>query len=208
MLYRIFDADWYSQKVGQTVRFKDGEQDMVLGNIGREFLTMYAQEEAKPVKGCEIPFTVPLYDPMSNKDIGIPLTGFFDTIETDDSIVEYKTSAQTLGSDDLDSRPQLTAYSYAFEILYHKPPTRIKVVNFVKAKKPKMTITETRRSKEDYRGFLYLAVRGLQGYPSRALHSSHWLLVQRVRVSESLPVVAKEAGCHPECCDTATRLIF
>ena len=176
MLYSIFDADWYSQKVGQAVRFKDGEQDMVLGNIGREFLTMYMQEEAKPVKGCEIPFTVPLYDPMSNKDIGIPLTGFFDTIETDDSIVEYKTSASTLGSDDLDSRPQLTAYSYAFEILYHKPPTRIKVVNFVKAKKPKMTVTETRRSKEDYRGFLYLAYEVFKGIRGGHFipHTGYW----------------------------------
>jgi RecB family exonuclease len=59
---------------------------------------------------------------MTKRDIGIPLTGFFDAIETDDSIVEYKTSAQTLGSDDIGSRPQFTAYSYAFEILYHKPP--------------------------------------------------------------------------------------
>jgi hypothetical protein len=55
-LYRIFDADWYSQKIGQSIRFKDGEQDMVLGNLGREFLTMYVQEETKPVRGCEIPF--------------------------------------------------------------------------------------------------------------------------------------------------------
>jgi putative RecB family exonuclease len=162
-LYRIFDADWYSQKIGQSIRFKDGEQDMVLGNLGREFLTMYVQEETKPVRGCEIPFTVPLHDPMTKRDIGIPLTGFFDAIETDDSIVEYKTSAQTLGSDDIGSRPQFTAYSYAFEILYHKPPARIKVVNFVKAKKAKMTVTETSRTKEDYSCFLYLAVEVLKG---------------------------------------------
>jgi putative RecB family exonuclease len=162
-LYRIFDADWFSQKLSLTIRFKDGEQEMVLRNVGKEFLTMYVQEETKPVKGCEIPFTVPLYNPATGKELGIPLTGFFDAVETDDTIVEYKTSAQTLGFDNLASLPQLTAYSYAFEILYHKPPTRLKVVNFVKAKKPKMMISETKRSKEDYRGYLYLATEVFKG---------------------------------------------
>ncbi len=176
MLYCIFDADWYSQKVGQTIRFKDGEQEMVLENLGKEFLTMYLREERKPVKGCEIPFTVPLRDSETGKDLGVPLTGFFDTVETDDSLVEYKTSAQTLGSDDLDSRPQLTAYSYAFEFLYHKPPAMIRVINFVKAKKPKMMVTETHRNKEDYRGFLYLVSEILKGIRAGHFlpHTGYW----------------------------------
>lgn len=166
LVYRIFDADWYSQKLSAKIRFKEGEQEIALIHLGKEFLGMYLKEKLGSTKGCEIPFTVPLFNPDTGEDLGITLQGYLDRVEEDDTIVEYKTSAQTLGADDLDSRLQFTAYSYAYQILHHKAPKSIKVVNFVKGKKPKLVISETKRSKADYKGFLLTATQVYYGIKS------------------------------------------
>lgn len=162
-LYRIFDADWYSQKLSTEIRFKENEQEITLIHLGKEFLGMYYKEVPRPIKGSEIPFTVPFYHPDTGEDLGVTLQGFLDLVEEDDTIVEYKTSATTLSAHDLDTRHQFTAYAYAYEILHHKPPKAIKVVNFVKGKKPKMVISETKRSRSDYKGFLFMAMQVLNG---------------------------------------------
>jgi putative RecB family exonuclease len=54
-------------------------------------------------------------------------------------------------------------YSYAYEILYQKPPKLLKVVNFVKTKKPKIVVLETKRTKADYQRLFYLANQVLKG---------------------------------------------
>lgn len=166
-LYQIFDADWYSQRVEADIHFKDGEKEMNLLNMGREMLTMYLQEEHKKAKGCEIPFTVPLMSPSNGEDLGIALEGYFDLIEEDGTIVEFKTSAIALSSSDIDTRIQLTAYSYAYQLLYRKPPQGLRVVDFVKAKKPKIVVIETKRNTNDHLGFLYTAQEVLHGIKSR-----------------------------------------
>lgn len=166
-LYRIFDADWYSQKTEEPIRFKDGEEEMNLLVMGREMLSQYFREEHKEVKGCEVPFTIPLVDPTTGEDLGITLEGYFDLLETDDTIVEFKTSAQILTPTDIDSRIQLTAYSYAYYILNRRPPKRLRVVNFIKSKKPRITFVETRRDKNDFHGFLVVAREILNGIRSR-----------------------------------------
>ena len=174
--YRIFDADWYSQKLSQTIRFKEGEQEMTMAHLGKEFLAMYAKEDLKPVKGCEVPFTVPLCNPTTGEDLGIPLKGYFDLVEAEDTIVEFKTSAQTLSADDIDSRLQLTAYSYAYQLLYHRLPGGLKVVNFVKSKKPKMIVTETTRDEIAHKGFLYVANEVYRGIKAGIFipHMGYW----------------------------------
>ena len=46
------------------------------------------------------------------------LEGFFDLITSDEVIVEFKTSGQTMTLRDADNHLQLTAYSYAYETLF------------------------------------------------------------------------------------------
>ena len=45
---------------------------------------------------------------------------------------------------------QLTIYTYAYEKLYQKPPKALKVINFVKSKKPKLIVLETKRDEASY----------------------------------------------------------
>jgi len=156
-LWKIFDADWYSQTVEADIRYKDNEQEIKLVTLGKEMLEMYVQHPQGKVKGAEIPFTVPLYDPSTRKSLGIGLEGFFDLIEEEDTIVEFKTSAQTMNAGDVDNHLQLTAYSYAYEQLYGRIPKTLKIINFVKTKKPKLNVFETQRTPENHKIFLKLA---------------------------------------------------
>lgn len=163
MLHKIYDADWFTQKVDAQIRFKDGEQEMVLGALGKELLTLYLEEPEKKIAGAEVHFNVPLADPFTGESLGMNLEGFLDLVEADGTVVEFKTSAAALSGSDIDGRLQFTAYSYAYEFLHRKPPKAIKVVNFVKAKKPRIAIAETRRTKADYGGFIHVAREVLRG---------------------------------------------
>jgi len=166
-LYRIFDADWYSQKVENEIRYKEGEEEMKLTVLGKELLGLYLEEPYKKIKGTEIPFAVPIVNPHSGQRLPIDLEGIIDLIEEDGTITEFKTSAQMMDPKDVETYLQLTIYSYAFETLAHKPPKLLRVVNFVKTKKPKMIVLRTKREKADYERLFFLAGRVFQGIRSQ-----------------------------------------
>jgi putative RecB family exonuclease len=164
-LYKIFDADWYAQKVETDLRYRNGEDEMKLVVMAKEMLGLYLQDLPEGVKGTEISFVVPLINPSTEESLGVTLEGIIDLIEEDDTIVEFKTSNQLIN--DINNHLQLTAYSYAYERLYQKPPKLLKVINFVKTKKPKMIVLETKRDKADYQRFFCLANQVLKGISSQ-----------------------------------------
>ena len=162
-LEKIFDADWYVQKTEGNISYKDGESQLILSQLGKSLLGLYFQNPVKEIKASEVPFTIPLVDPDTGKGPGINLEGFFDLLEGEDTIVEFKTSARTMYQEDVDDHLQLTAYSYAFETLYKRPPKLLKIINLVKNKKPKMLMFETVREKSDHKRFFHLATQVLEG---------------------------------------------
>lgn len=162
-LCKIFDADWYVQQTEADTHFKDSESPLILSSLGKAMLGLYFQDPIKAVKGSEVPFTIPLVDPVTGKGPGINLEGFFDIIEEGDTIVEFKTSAVTMHPEDADNHLQLTAYSYAYAMLNNRPPKLMKIVNFVKNKMPKMLVFETVRDESDHRRFFQLAMQVLEG---------------------------------------------
>ena len=162
-LAKIFETDWYSQKADEDIHFKDSDDDMKLIVMGREMLSLYLRQPQRlQVKGSEIPFVIPLVSPTDGRELGVNLEGYFDIIERDDTIVEFKTSAQVMTSFDIQSMMQLTAYGYAFKRLYGRPPKGFKVINFIKHKKPRIEVTETRRVDEDYEVFFHLVEQVLK----------------------------------------------
>ena len=191
-LYRIFDADWYCQKIGNDIRYKNRESEMNLVVLAKEMLGLYFQNPIKEVKGSEVHFTIPLVNPSNCERLEVNLEGYIDLVEKDDTIVEFKTSAQTMNQMDVDSHLQLTAYSYAYETLYQKPPKLLKIVNFVKNKKPKMIPFETVRCKDDHQRFFYLAREVLKGDQLKSLLSQTKLLVQGLRVHKAMHRVGRE----------------
>ena len=165
-LYQIFDVDWYTMRIDTNIKYKVIETEEQLLSMGRDLLAKYFELKHKSLRGCEIPFTVPLYAPDNGHELGITLEGYFDLIEDDDTIVEFKTSAVALILSDIDMRLQLTAYSYAFHLLHRRLPKQIRVVDFIKAKKPRIISIETVRDKNDHKGFLFTAQQVFHGIKS------------------------------------------
>jgi putative RecB family exonuclease len=156
-LSKIFEADWYCQKLDNDIRYKEGEEEMKLVIMGKEMLNMYFLEAPKKVKGSEISFSLPLVNPVTGQSLGINFDGFIDLMEDENTIVEFKTSHTAMSQNDVDNHLQLSAYSYAYEILNQRLPRVLKIVDFVKTKKPKMLVFETTRAKKDIERFFALA---------------------------------------------------
>ena len=144
---------------------------MKLTVLAKELLGLYFEEPYKAVKGTEIPFIVPIINPQTGQKLGVDLEGVIDLIEEDDTITEFKTSAQMMDPKEVETHLQLTIYSYAFETLVHKPPKLLRVVDFVKTKKPKMLVLRTQRTKADYEKFFFLASQVFRGVRSQVFFS-------------------------------------
>lgn len=78
-LYRIFDADWYSQRTETDIRYKNGEEEMKLVVLAKEMLAQYHQLPPKRAKGAEVPFSVPLIEPGNGKSPAIDIEGVIDS---------------------------------------------------------------------------------------------------------------------------------
>ena len=166
-LWRIFEADWYAQRLDTEILYKPNETEVALAGLGREFLRLHFARPGVNIKGSEIHFTVPLRDPEDGRTLSVNLEGFIDLVEADDTIVEFKTSAQTMNARDAHTHLQLTAYSYAYEMLYHRPAKALKIVDFVKSRRPKMVVLETTRTANDHQRFFCLAGQVLNAIQSR-----------------------------------------
>jgi len=81
-------------------------------------------------------------------------------------LVEFKTSSKTLSPQDPIYYVQLTTYSYAYTMLYQKMPKRLKIVDFVKSKTPKIVPIETERDEEDHQRLFHMAKEVLKGIKS------------------------------------------
>jgi CRISPR/Cas system-associated exonuclease Cas4 (RecB family) len=175
-LFKIFDADWFSLRTETEIRYKDGEEEMKLAVLAKEMLRQYFELPPKKAKGTEIPFSVPLIEPGNGKSPAIDIEGVIDLIEADEVITEFKTSAQMMNSKEADQSLQLTIYSYAFEMLYRRPPKSLKVIDFVKSKKPKLIILETKRDSGSYMKLYGIASQVLKGISGKIFfpRTSFW----------------------------------
>ena len=165
---------------------------MKLTIIGKEMLALYFREPYKKLKGSEVPFTIPLVNPSTGEDLGVNLEGFFDLVEADDTIVEFKTSAQVLSAMDISSHLQLTAYGYAFQILHGKPPRGFKLINFIKNKKTQNGSHRNRKKQCAVRSLLLYCARNLEWYRQGSLLPKNRVLVQGLRVCRCLSYVERE----------------
>jgi putative RecB family exonuclease len=166
-VWKIFEADWYAQRIDTKILYDGSQTEASLNVIGKELLRVYLERPEKRVKGAEVSFTIPLKRPANGEQLPVNLEGFIDLITADEAIVEFKTSGQAMSSFDVDNHLQLTAYSYAYEALFQRPATALRIVDLVKAKKPKMVVLESVRTKADHDRFFWLAKAVLQGIRSR-----------------------------------------
>lgn len=146
---QIFSTDWYSQTLEENIKY-NGCDSLELLEKGKGMIALYHENPIKEILAIEHEFLIPLINPVTNEQLDIPLKGIFDLIQSDGTIVEFKTASKTFDVSLLRKMLQLTAYSYAFEYLYKQPPSNLKLIAFIKSKKPKIEQWETKRNQNDY----------------------------------------------------------
>jgi putative RecB family exonuclease len=161
-LFRVFEADWFSQTLDQTIRYKEGEEESSLKKQGRELLSLYFHREAKKPVAAELPFQIHLVS-QDGEVLEVPLQGFIDLVEEGGMIVEFKTSQRKMDEFQLSESLQLTAYSYAYELLFQKKPEGLRVINLVRNRNPKIEEFETKRENGAYQRLFLVAKKVLEG---------------------------------------------
>ena len=160
---KIFEVDWFSQKIGNEIRYKERDTEAEILLQGKQMLTKYFHSyDGKPV-ASETPFSLPLIEPVTGEILGPTLDGIIDLIEVDRVIVEFKATARTMDEQSVADSIQLTCYDYAYRMLFQKDPKALKLVNFVKTKTPKIVPLETTRNIHDSQRLFYLAQEVLRG---------------------------------------------
>lgn len=165
-ILKIFDVDWFCQKVENEIRYKNGEIETELLLQGKQILTKYFHSyEGRPV-ASETPFSLPFIEPVTGEILGPTLNGIIDLIEPDHVIVEFKTTVRTMDEQTAEDSVQLTCYAYAYRMLFRREPKALKIINFVKNKTPKIVPLETKRETRDLQRLFYLAQEVLRGIGS------------------------------------------
>jgi len=162
-LHKTFSVDWYSQTVDTEIRYKEGEKEDELVAKAKALLTLYHGQGPRDVTGTEVSFKVPLADLTTGEVLDLPLLGYMDLVEHEETITEVKTTASALDIESLDTQFQLLAYDYGFQMKYRREPKRIKIINLVKTKKPKIEVREIERPYRDHRWFFHTAKEAIRG---------------------------------------------
>ncbi|MCK4351795.1 PD-(D/E)XK nuclease family protein [candidate division WOR-3 bacterium] len=164
-LWHIFQIDWSAQKL-DNIHYRNGEKEENLLAMGKNLLSLYFKNSSGiKVKSTEMPFEVPLINAKTSETLDVPLRGIIDLIEdgkNGETIVDFKTSIRALNGSDVERNLQLTAYSYAYWVIYQREP-KLRIDNLVKNRKPKIERIEAQRTRKDHLWFFNLSVQVLRG---------------------------------------------
>lgn len=151
---RIFRADWTAQTADPALDLEDKSPDE-LRDLGEALVRLFVERFAAepPPEAVEQRFEVVLRDPATGATLPIPLVGYLDALG-DGVVWELKTAARKTGLGDY--LLQLSAYSLAALSVTGKRP-RIRVVQLIKTKVPKIEVEETTLTQRDEAWFAEVA---------------------------------------------------
>lgn len=154
-VWQIFEADWYAQAM-ESISYRNGETEEDVLNVGRNLLSLYFNHAPRDgIIHTELSFRVPLVDLKTGETLDLPLAGVFDRIEEGDVVADLKSWSRTASQDDLDSNIQLSAYAYAYRVMYGKDPA-LRLDVLLKTKTPRFEQFTTTRNEADHLTFYAL----------------------------------------------------
>lgn len=154
---RIFRADWNAQTAPGNLTF-EGKQDVVsFHDLGETLVRLFIERFAsRPFLKVEERFEIPLIDEETGEELPIPFIGYLDFVEEDDLVGEIKTVAKKTDPGSLVWTVQLSAYTYAYQLVAGIAP-RLLVVELLKTKDPRIEEFEVTRSRAEQQWFVQLA---------------------------------------------------
>ncbi len=153
---RIFEADLKAQAL-DAIRYKKGENLDSLIEKGKSVLACYLKEYREVgVQAVEMPFRVPLVDLDTGEALPLPLDGYIDLVEAEDTVVELKTAAKVFSPIEVVQHLQLSAYAYAFGWLYKRTPS-LRIDILTKTKEPALHSFSVGRDEKSLVRFFHIA---------------------------------------------------
>jgi len=139
----------------------DGQEEKARHQV-LDLVTAYLHstpiQDERPV-AIEKRYEVPLIDPATGEDFGIPLVGIVDLITEEESgyvLIDFKTAASS-SICEMQHELQLTAYSYLLRSIIEQDELRCEVRQLVKTKTPKINAYRfPRRTDEHFSRFFGL----------------------------------------------------
>ena len=153
-ILRIFEADF---RAHENVSYLNGDDPDQLLLKGKELLSLYYHGPDVTVRDAELGFTLPLVHPRTGEVLPVPLKGVIDLVEEDGSIIEFKNAKKAFDIESLPDNLQLTAYHYAYEMLFLESPKDLKLIQFVRTKQPRIETHITGRDQRDVERFFGIA---------------------------------------------------
>lgn len=164
---RLFCVDWQAQIATGEYDFEDREPDEYR-SLGEQLVALFVERfhAETAAEASEERFEVFLTDPESGVPLPVPLVGVFDLVHGD-GIGEIKTTARKSSPDAW--ALQLAAYAYAWRQTRGTKP-RMRVVQLVKTKVPKIEVEDADVSDYDVAWFCEVAVAAYDSILAGAFH--------------------------------------
>jgi len=138
------DAGWGQAVVDEQMDFDSTAQEATLrqqvADLVKAYLVQVPLDEPRPL-AVEATMEVPLVDPFTGEDLGIPLLGIVDLVldDADGPVVrDFKTSSRSAPPFEVTHEVQLTSYSYLFRRSTGLEEVGLEIHSLIKTKTPKI----------------------------------------------------------------------
>ena len=156
---------WSQAAADEDVRFETSATEAELlvkaGALVRAYLAKVAAETARPM-AVETAVNVPLVDPRTGEDLGIPLLGVIDLILAEEQgpvIVDFKTAARAEELSELSHEIQLGCYAYLFRESTGTVESALEIRRLVKTKVPQISFHRWPARTDRHLGRLFAVIR-------------------------------------------------
>jgi putative RecB family exonuclease len=141
---RRMDAGWDQTVTEEQMTFESTAEETALrqqvADLVRAYLAQVPDDEPRPL-AVEATMEVPLVDPLTGEDLGIPLLGIVDLVldDPDGPVVrDFKTSSRSAPPFEVTHEIQLTSYSYLFRRTTGREEVGLEIHSLIKTKSPKI----------------------------------------------------------------------
>lgn len=136
---------WVSLKDEEGMEFESAEDDQTLQRQSADLVTAYLARVPKDEKplAVEAAVEMPLIDPATGENLGIPLLGIMDLIleaQHGPCVVDFKTTSRSSEPVETVHEIQLTSYAYLFRQVSHRLEGGLEIRSLIKTKVPKVEI--------------------------------------------------------------------
>ncbi len=140
------EAAWTATMNLEPCLFTDTEQETKCRNQVTDLVRAYLSEidiaAERPI-AVEKRYEVPLVDPATGEDFGIPLVGIVDLVldsEGGPVVIDFKTAASVSTNTELQHEMQLSAYAYLIREAFGQNESALEIRQLIKTKTPKIVV--------------------------------------------------------------------